>query len=293
MFPLFREKERRRELLLSYFQIFIGCLIGGASYPMFMTPNQIAPGGLTGIATILNHLWAWPVGVTSLVMNVPLFLIGYRAMGKIFVFRSLVATVVFSLCIDLLPLKPMTLDPLLGTLYGGVLLGIGLGLILRGGATTGGTDMVARMVHRRFSFITVGAFLFALDALVVIAAGILMGTSEALYALINIYLSSKVIDAVMMGFTGNKACFIISNAWESITRRIMTEMNRGVTQLMARGGFTGAERPTLLCVVGRTELSAIKRIIREEDESAFVTIVEASEAIGDGFDRMGEPYGSH
>ena len=284
--------SKKGELVSSYAQIVLGCIIGGAAYPLFMTENRIAPGGLTGIATILNHLFGLPVGITSLVLNVPLFIIGFHAMGKIFVFRSLIATALFSVAIDVLPLQTMTDDPLLATLYGGILLGIGLGLIMRGGATTGGTDMVARMVHRRFTFITVGAFLFALDFAVVTAAGFLMGTSEALYSLINIFLTSKVIDIVMVGFTSNKACFIISPAWEKITRRIMEEMDRGVTQLKARGAYTLQERPTLLCVISRTEVMAIKRILREEDENAFVIIVEAHEAIGDGFSHLTEPYES-
>ena len=279
-------KPAAAERFFSYLQILLGSLIGGVAYPLFLTPNRIAPGGITGIAMILNHLTHWPVGVMSLVLNIPLFLIGYRAMGKIFAFRSLVATVLFSLFIDILPLRPLTEDPLLGTLYGGILLGAGLGLIMRGGATTGGSDMIARMVHKRFQFISVGTFLFAIDCAVVIAAAFLIGTSEALYALINIFLAAKVMDAVIIGFSSNKACFVISSRWEEISRRIMQDMNRGVTQLTARGAYTGTDRPTLLCVISRSEIMAFKRILREEDESAFVIIVEAHEAIGDGFSGM-------
>ena len=157
-----RTSSRWKEIHLAYIQIVLGCLIGAAAYPTFLVPNNIAPGGLTGVATILNYLFNWPVGTVSLILNVPLFLIGYKAMGKVFVFRSLVATLLFSVLIDVLPLEPISKDPLLGTLFGGVLLGIGLGIVLRGGATTGGTDMIARMVHRRFNFITVGMFLFVL-----------------------------------------------------------------------------------------------------------------------------------
>ena len=278
-----RRKPSAAERFFSYVQILIGSLIAGAAYPLFMTPNRIAPGGITGIATILNHLLGTPVGTVSLILNIPLFLIGFRAMGRVFVFRSLVTTLCFSLFIDLLPLKPMTTDPLLGTLYGGVLLGIGLGLIMRGGATTGGSDMVARMVHKRFQFISVGSFLFAIDFAVVAAAGVLIGTTEALYALINIFLAAKVMDTVIVGFSSNKACFVMSSRWEEISRRVLQEMDRGVTQLMARGAWTGTERPTLLCVISRSEIMAFKRILREEDEDAFVIIVEAHEAIGDGF----------
>ena len=279
----FRKNPAAAERFFSYAQILLGAFIGGAAYPLFMTPNRIAPGGITGVATILNHLLHWPVGTVSLVLNLPLFMISYKAMGKVFAFRSLVATVAFSLFIDILPLKPMTNDPLLGALYGGVLLGIGLGLIMRGGATTGGSDMIARMVHKRFPFISTGAFLFAIDFAVVLAAGLLIGTSEALYALINIFLTAKVMDMVIIGFSSNKACFVISSRWQEISRRIMKDMDRGVTQLTARGAYTGAERPTLLCVISRSEITAFKRILREEDESAFVIIVEAHEAIGDGF----------
>ena len=292
MFRRFRShlsaKPAAAERFFSYAQILIGSLIGGIAYPLFMTPNRIAPGGITGVATILNHLFHWPVGVVSMILNVPLFLIGYRAMGKVFAFRSLVATILFSLFIDVFPLKPMTNDPLLGTLYGGVLLGIGLGLIMRGGATTGGSDMVARMVHKRFQFISVGSFLFAIDCAVVISAGFLIGTSEALYALINIFLTAKVMDTVIIGFSANKACFVISSRWHEISERIMREMDRGVTQLTSRGAYTGAERPTLLCVIGRSEIMAFKRILREEDENAFVIIVEAHEAIGDGFSALSD-----
>ena len=271
------------ERILSYLQILAGCFFGAAAYPLFLTPCSIAPGGITGVATILNRLFHWPVGTVSLLLNIPLFLIGYRAMGGIFAFRSLVATFVFSLLIDLLPFRPMTADPLLATLYGGVLLGAGLGLIMRGGATTGGSDMVARMVNKKLPFISTGAFLFIIDCLVVIAAGIFIGTSEALYAMINIFLSAKIMDSVIIGFTGSKACYIISDRWEPITQRIISELGRGVTQLVSRGGYTGAERLTLLCVISRSEVMALKRVISEEDERAFIIIVEANETIGDGF----------
>ena len=280
-------QDRKKEIIPAYIQIALGSLIGAAAYPTFLVPNNIAPGGLTGIATILNYVWDWmPVGTVSLILNIPLFLIGYKTMGKIFAFRSLVATLLFSLLIDLLPLKPISEDPLLGTLFGGVLLGIGLGLILRGGATTGGTDMVARMVHRRFNFITVGMFLFALDFMVVLAAAVVIGTTQALYAMINIYVCSRVIDGVMIGFGGNKACFVMTGQWQRITERIMNEVGRGVTHLEARGAYSGKSQPVVMCVASRQEMTTLKRIIQEEDEKAFMFITEAHEALGEGFSRL-------
>ena len=275
-----------REIAAAWLQIVAGCVIGAAAYPSFLVPNNIAPGGLTGVATILNYLFHLPVGTVSLVLNIPLFLIGYRSMGQVFAFRSLAATLLFSLFIDLLPIQPVSTDPLLGTLFGGVVLGVGLGLILRGGATTGGTDMIARIVHRRVPFITVGMFLFGLDCLVVLCAAVMIGTEQALYAFINIYVCSKVIDAVMMGFGGNKACFIMTGSWESVTRRLMDETGRGVTHLSARGAYTGKERPVVLCVAARQEITSVKRIVQEEDEKAFMFITDAHEALGEGFSRL-------
>jgi len=282
----FRLSGRKGEIIIAYAQIILGCIIGGAAYPLFLLPNNIAPGGLTGVAMILNYLFTWPVGLTSFIMNVPLFLIGYKTMGRVFVVRSLFATVLFSVAIDILPLAPMTTDPLLGTLYGGILLGIGLGFILRAGATTGGTDMVARVVHKKMPFLTVGMFLFLIDCIVVVAAGLIMGSSEGLYALICIFLCGKAVDVVMAGLSSTQACFIMTAAWEKVTHRLLFEMDRGVTQLTARGGFSGQERPVVLCVASRQEVTRIKSIVREEDEKAFVFVTEAHETLGEGFSSL-------
>lgn len=281
-----RGRVRHYDVVIAYVQIVLGCLLGGAAYPLFLVPNNIAPGGLSGLAMILNYLFSTPVGLTSLLMNIPLFLIGYKAMGRVFAFRSLVATVLFSATIDLAKLPAMTNDPLLGTLYGGVLLGVGLGLLLRGGATTGGTDMIARMVHSKLPFITVGAFLLMIDCLVVILAGVVMGTSEGLYALISIVASSKLIDMVLAGFSSNKACFIITDKWEQVTGHILHDMDRGVTQLTARGAYSGQERPVVLCVTSPQEVARLKDIVREEDEKAFMFVTDAHEALGEGFSKL-------
>ncbi len=279
-------KAARREQLLSWLQIVLGCVIGAAAYPLFLDPGKIAPGGLTGVAMILKHLWGWDIGITSLILNIPLFIVGYKAMGRLFAFRSLVATILFSLMIDLLPLKAIPVEPILGTLYGGVLLGVGLGFILRGGATTGGTDMAARMVHKYLPFLSVGMFLFLIDCIVVVAAWIFIGSSEALYALICIFISGKAVDMVMLGLSSNKACFVITSEWEKVSQRLMTEMDRGVTQLSARGAYSGAERPVVLCVLPPQEVSRLKAIVRQEDEKAFMFITEAHEALGEGFSSL-------
>ena len=283
-----RKNLLKNEHLASTVQIVLGCALGALAYPLFLVPNHIAPGGLTGLATVLNYLFHWPVGVTSLVMNVPLFLIGYRAMGRLFVLRSLAATVLFSILIDALPLPMMTAQPLLGALFGGVLLGIGLGLILRGGATTGGTDMVARMIHTRFQHISVGAILFFIDCCVVLMAGFFIEAEYALYAFISLYAASKLIDVVMDGLSREKACYVISNQHMRVKEEIMEKLDRGVTVLSAEGGYSGEKRPVLLCVLSAQEVGRLKAIVREADEDAFLFISDAHEVLGEGFRRLTE-----
>ena len=276
----------KNEQVMAYLQIALCSLIGAVAYPLFLVPNSIAPGGLTGIATILNHLFNAPVGMTSMLLNLPLFVLGYKAMGRVFVVRSFIATVLFSVFIDLLKIQPMTDDVLLGSIYGGILLGIGLGLILRGGATTGGSDMIARMVHRRFPVITVGMFLFIIDFLVIVAAGVFVGAQHALYALICIYVSAKAVDMVIEGFGSVKACYIITGATDRVTDRIMAELERGVTILTATGGYSKEPRPVILCVCSSAEIVRIKEIVRHEDTKAFVFVTGAHEALGEGFSNL-------
>lgn len=278
----------KNEQLLAYLQIAIGCLLGAMAYPLFLTPNHISPGGLTGIAMVFNYLFDWPVGTTSLLMNVPLFLIGWRAMGRVFVFRSLIAAILFSVLIDLIPLPVATMEPLLGAVFGGVLLGVGLGLILRGGATTGGTDMAARMLHKKFQHISVGTILFSIDCISVLMAGISIEVEYALYALICIYISDKVVDMVMTGVTREKACYIISAQHESIKQEIMQKLERGVTVLHGEGGWSRADRPVLLSILSAQEVGAVKSIVRAHDETAFVFISDAHEVLGEGFRNLAE-----
>ena len=277
-----------RENLIAWGQIVLGCLIGALAYPWFLVPNHIAPGGLTGLATVFNYLFGWPVGTTSLLMNIPLFLIGFKAMGGGFAIRSLAATLLFSLFIDLLPLGCLTQDPMLASVFGGALLGAGIGLILRAGATTGGTDMAARMVHKHLPYLSVGMILFAIDGIVVVLAGIYIHIEHALYAFISIYVSSMLINVVVDGLTTEKACYVITSSYEQVKTEVMAELNRGVTLLSAKGGFSGEERPILLCVVSAQEVARLKMIVRRTDDKAFVFISDAHEVLGEGFRQLTE-----
>ena len=273
-----------KSIIRSYVQIIVGCFLGALSFHMFFIPNHIAPGGLTGFTTVLNYLFGWPVGVTSLLLNIPLFIIGYKSMGRVFVIRSLFATVLFSLMIDYLPVQAVeTSDVLLAAIFGGVLIGIGLGLVLRASATTGGTDMIARMIHTKYSYISVGAVLFFIDCAVVVMAGLFIQIEYALYAFVTLFVCSKVIDAVLMGFSHKKACYIISQQYDRIKQEIITKVDRGVTVLYAAGGYSDEKRPVLLCVLSAQEVGRLKTLVQELDKNAFVFISEAHEVLGEGF----------
>lgn len=279
---------RRHERMLAYVQIVIGCAIGALSFPMFLVQHDIAPGGVTGIATILHYLFSFPIGLTALLLNVPLFVMGYRVLGRIFAFRTLIATLLFSLFIDWLPVMPFPADILLSSVFGGVLLGLGLGLILRGGATTGGSDLIAKMIHARFQHISVGVILFVIDFCVVISAAFFITPKAALYALISIFITARVIDMVVQGFERHKACYVITDYHETIKQKLLANLQRGITVLNAKGGFSDADRPVLLCIVSAQELSKLKLIVRMEDAKAFVFITAAHEVLGEGFDRLGD-----
>ena len=276
-------REKITPVLRDYAMMLGGALSAAVSFTNFFVPNGIAPGGVTGIATVVSHLTGWPVGVLSFVINLPLFLMGYRAVGRRFVVRSFVSMVALSAFIDLLPDKALTMDPMLASIFGGILLGVGLGFVLRAGATTGGTDLAAQMVHNRFTFLSVGTFLLMIDCMVVLLAGVVFDIQAAMVALIALYISTKVMDMVLKGWNTEQQMMIISDEIAEIARRICTEMERGATILEATGAYTGEKRGMLYCVVTRAEIMQVKEIVAQTDPRAFVTVSDAYEVMGEGF----------
>lgn len=273
----------KRKTINEYLLIVLGCLLTALSFNFFFIPNQIAPGGLSGIATVLYYLFRFPVGVTTLVLNIPLFILGIRQLGGHFGIRTLLATVLLSLFIDLIKVPALTDDSLLATIYGGFLMGLGLGIIFRMNATTGGTDLFAKIIHRHFPSISVAWVLFAVDFLVVLAAAIFLGPSRGLYAIVALALSAKVIDLVQEGLNTAKAFFIISDHSEAISQRIIEEMDRGVTMLDGSGAYTGNPKSVILCVVRRTQITEVKSLINDVDPAAFVLVADVREVMGEGF----------
>lgn len=269
-----------------YVMISVGCVLGAASYPLFLQPNQIAPGGLTGVTTILNFYTGLPIGLGSLILNVPLFMVGWRIIGMRFIIRTLISTLLFSSLIDLLKLQPLSMDPMLAAVFGGVLLGAGLALIMRGNATTGGTDLLARIVHHHQRGLSVGTFLFSFDLFVILAAWIFLSAQHAMYAIICVFVSARVLDQVLVGIGTDKACYVISRESGRIEKRVIEELERGVTRIDAAGAYSGRDIKMLLCVVGRFETVRLKQIVQEEDPNAFMFITDTHETLGEGFAKL-------
>lgn len=265
--------------------VTLGVFLTALGLDMFLIPNKIAAGGVSGIATVLHYLVHVPVGATMLLLNVPLFIVGIYRLGLKFGFRSLYGTISLSFFIDALaPFLPVvTHDPLLASLFGGVLVGLGLGIVFKYRGTTGGTDLAAAIL-RTYTGANVGQLLFMVDAVVVLAAGFAFNSWElAMYAMITIFVTAWLIDLVQEGFSYAKAFFIISLQSDKIAGAVLNEMDRGATVLRGKGAYSGADRDILLVVVNRAEVTRLKDLVRSIDSSAFVILTDAHEVLGEGF----------
>ncbi|KXS40811.1 MULTISPECIES: YitT family protein [unclassified Candidatus Frackibacter] len=274
----------RKETVYDYIGITIGSILTAMSLVMFLVPNKIAAGGVSGIATVLFYIFNWPVGLTMLAINIPLFFTGVRVLGVTFGIRTLYSILVLSLATDYLSpyLKTLTHDPLLAAIYGGVFAGVGLGIVFKFKATTGGTDLVARLLNHYFGF-SIGKGLLMIDFLVITFAGVVFSAELALYALIGLFITSKAIDLVQEGFNISKGTFIISDHGAKIKKEILDNMDRGVTVLKGKGGFTDADKEVLLCIISRAEVARLKGLVYDIDQEAFVIITDVHEVLGEGF----------
>lgn len=278
------------ELLVDALFYVAGSIIFAISVNMFTAPNNIAPGGMTGIATMLNFLTGAPIGIAIIVLNLPLFIWGAVEAGWKFLGKTLAGTIISSLLIDFTaPFTPAYQgDMLLTTVFGGVLSGLGLALIFVRGATTGGTDLAATLIKRKFRHISLGKMLLAIDLIVVVMSAVVYRNLESpLYAIIVIFITTKVIDAILYGTdrgTG-KMMFIISPKNGEIAQRILEEMDRGVTYLKSKGGYSGRDGEVLLCAVRRQEVHKTFDIVHQEDPDAFIIVGEAGDINGEGFKR--------
>lgn len=278
--------------LVKYIIIVLGAVIGAIGFQFFMFPNSIVSGGLTGIAQIINRLTGLPVGVLSIVMNVPLFIIAWRQFGNQFIIDSFIGTALFSVFIDLSAMLNIvaTNDPMLGSIIGGVIKGVGLGAIYYVGATTGGVDIVARILRREYPYINFGTLILILDAVVISAYALIFHIVEsAMYSLICMFVVSKAIDLVLYGLDNSSVVYIVSHQTDVIVQEITSgNLHRGVTLLHAEGAYTHEERQVIMCVIKRPQIAEIRRLVRTIDDKAFLVVTDAKNVFGNGFDSIND-----
>lgn len=269
--------------LKEYLIITVGCFFYAVSINYFFISNHLAEGGVAGICLILFYLFKLPVGIMYFVINIPLLIMGWKLVGRDFLFKTLYGTSCLSFLITLTETwKGPSNDIMLGSIYGGVLIGIGLGLIFMVNGSTGGTDVVARILNRYFD-IPLGRTMLILDVVILGIAAIFFGKEIVMYTLISMTIVSKAIDYFQDGYTKAKGITIISSKSEEIKERIMNETGRGTTIIKGEGGFTGNEMDLLFCVVSKFEVTKVKTIVKETDSFAFLTISDVSEVLGEGF----------
>ena len=278
--------------LLSKLKPFLWLTIASAIYAVGFNwcykPNAIAFGGLTGIAQVVNHYLPWaPIGTVVILFNVPLFLLGWRLLGGHLLVSSLYAMATSSIFIDLLDqlytFPPME-QPLLACIFGGVLLGLSLGIVFLQGATTGGTDLIARLMKLKMAWLPMGRLVMLIDLVSVLTAAIAFRSlNSALYGLLSIYITGLMMDQVLYGLDNAKVAYIISDSYEAIASSIVTNLDRGVTILHGEGAYSGASKRVLMCAFKQRQIVAIKQVVKELDPAAFIIVCNAHEVLGDGF----------
>ncbi len=267
--------------------LLIGSAVMALSFNLFLIPHKVVPGGVTGISMLLNHVLGTPVGIMTMVLNVPLFIIGIKVLGKSYGIKSLAGMVVSSLLIDfftyIVPLQSATDDIILACVFGGITLGAGLGLVFKGGGSTGGSDIVGSVLNRVTNLST-GSAILAVDFLIISAAGLVFSNLElSLYGFLNLYLGTRTIDLVLEGVSYTRAVFVVSEKVEELTRIITHGMGRGATLLHGQGAFSHMPKEVIMCVMSKKEIPRLRHMVRSADPKAFLIITDVYEVLGEGF----------
>ena len=275
-----------RESILEYFFVIVGAAVIAIGFNLFLLPNQVASGGVSGISTILHGLFGWNAGLVQYAFNIPLFIAGVVVLGKAFGFKSLLGTLALPLFVILTQdWEAATMDPLLGAIFGGIVVGGGIGLVFKGKASTGGTDLLAQIISK-YTGLTLATSVLLIDGIIAVSAAIVFDFEKGLYAIIGLFVTTKTIDIIQMGFSQSKMVYIITTKQDEVRDAIYKEVDRGVTKLPAVGGYTGKERPVIMVVVYQTEFTKLKQVVKSVDPSAFVIVSDAYEVLGEGFKRV-------
>ncbi len=277
---------KTKDYIIQYLLVVIGSALFAAGFQFFLYPNAIIVGGVSGIAMIINMLTDLPVGVLTIIMNIPLFVIAWKHFGTGFIISSLVGMTLSSVFVDLLALLEIapTSDMLLACIIGGAVKGLGLGIVYYAGATTGGTDIIAKFIRLKFPYINFGTIVLVTDFVIILAFALIFDKIEsAMYAVIAMFVVSKVIDLVLYGIDNSNVCYIISEKSEQLVNDITDKLHRGVTILEGEGAYSHQSKQVLLCVVKRTQISEIRKLIKGVDENAFFIVTDAKNVFGKGF----------
>lgn len=275
---------KKYSVFTEYLLIVVGAFVMGFSIKNMYDPISLVTGGVSGIAIIAKSIAGVPLWVTNTVCNIPLFAAAWKIKGWKFIKRTLTATAALSVSLYMIPEMPFLMEDLLLTsLFGGIISGLGTGLVFLFQATTGGTDMLAALLQRRFRQYSIAQIMQVLDAAVVLLGAAVFGIRYALYALIAIYAVSKVSDGLLEGLKFSKQAYIISDRYEEIAQAVMTRMERGVTALDAVGMYSGEGKKMLFCVVSRKEIVVLREIVAEFDRRAFLIVSDVKEVFGEGF----------
>ena len=280
------KNKKIKAITIKYLMIIVGSALFAAGFQFFLYPNSIIVGGVSGIAMIINLLTKLPVGLLTIVLNIPLFIIAWRYFGTGFIVSSLVGMLLSSVFVDLFALLSIspTNDMLLACIIGGAVKGLGLGIIYYAGATTGGTDIIAKFIRLRFPYLNFGTVVLITDCFIIVAfAAIFNKVESAMYAVITMFVVSKVVDLVLYGIDNSSVCYIISEKSDQLVTDITDRLHRGVTILEGEGAYSHKNKQVLLCVVKRTQIADIRKMIKSIDENAFFIITDAKNVFGKGF----------
>lgn len=279
-------RKIKKKRFTDYIGITVGSFLVAFGLQALLIPNKIVDGGISGLATVIHYVFHLPTGVIMLALNIPLFIAGFRVLGMTFGVRSFYGAVITSLLVDVLahvfPVPVLTHNYLLAAIYGGIIIGIGVGIVLRYNASTGGSDLGALLLKHYFN-LSVGQGLLMIDFCVIALSGWAFGIEKAMIGLLALFITSKVIDLVQEGVSYVRTAFIISTNPEAIAQEVMSELGRGVTSFSGKGLYTQTDKDILFCVVNRGEINQLKDIVNRVDKGAFVIITEAYEVLGEGF----------
>jgi uncharacterized membrane-anchored protein YitT (DUF2179 family) len=277
------KKNRILQEIKRYIILFIGSIIYAAGLEIFLVPNNVIDGGVVGIAIMASHLTGLPFGVFLIIVNMPFIYLGYKQIGKTFTLSTVFAILALSYFSNIfLPIPGLTNDLFLASIFGGIILGIGVGLIVRYGGSLDGSEIVAILMDKQTSF-SVGEIVMIINLFILTGAGMVFGWDRAMYSLIAYFIASKVIDIVIEGLDESKAVIVVSDHSASIADALMARLGRGVTILHGAGGYKGDEKHILYAVITRLEIAKFKSLVAEIDENAFITINDVHDVMGGTF----------